>query len=501
MHQASRFVAALAVFTALVLPVGCASSFSQQRLATKGGGGSKTTADEIVIDGQFDDWPRDVAISSDEHFIYLRVKVEQSHAALQASRESLVVWLDLDNDAATGLTPSGSTDLRDLGVDLAIEFSPRTPKGPQGGIRVTSYDSAGTASEVNHSDLGLHFAPSYASEWTEMRFARRSDLLPALSRESTARAAFALFDDASQLVGWSDPIAVEMRAGSPPPLATVDVPAKPEDAIRVMSWNALRDAPTENPAPFARVFQAIDPDIVLIQEWDADAEKIEAWFNKAMRSAPGGDGQTWTVRDSAAWGVAIASKHPIQPLGPDALDPRGGGRHPTRFVGAVVVTPLGDVAAGSVHLKCCGSAGSREDETRRDEAFLINETFSKSADQSAPGAIRVIGGDLNLVGSRQPLDALRTGLDEDGRNMLTADPRVLGDNILATWGERESRYSSGRLDWVLYGDQRADLVQAFVLDTSRLSEASLNRVGLQRGDTAASDHNPVVVDLKPSMGW
>jgi hypothetical protein len=39
-----------------------------------------------------------------------------------------------------------------------------------------------------------------------------------------------------------------------------------------------------------------------------------------------------------------------------------------------------------------------------------------------------------------------------------------------------------------------------VLDTTRLSDASLIGAGLQRGDTAASDHNPIVVDIKPASG-
>ncbi len=502
MHHLTRFVAAgsaLALVAFSALP-GCAPS-SSRRVTT--GSGSGATATDIVIDGNFQDWPTDVAVGSDEHYIYLRMKVEQSKAALQAADESLVIWLDLDNNSATGLRPSGSRDLRALGVDLAIEFSPRSPKGPQGGVRVSAYNASGVAKDINQYDLGLHFAPSYSSEWTELRIARRSDLVPALSSQADAGGAFALFDSAGKLAGWSDPFTIALEAGSPPPLMQADIPAKPADAIRVMSWNALRDAPTKDPAPFARVFQAINPDIVLIQEWDADAGTIESWFNRAMGAMPGqaGSGEKWTVRDSAAWGVAVASRHPMQPLGPDAPEPRGGGQHPTRFVGALVVTPLGDVAAGSVHLKCCGGAGTREDQTRRAEAFLINDLFGEAADLGAPGAIRVIGGDLNLVGSREPLDALRTGLDENGKNLTVADAWVLGDPILATWGHPNSQYSAGRLDWVLFGDEHADLVQAFVLDTSKLSDASLARSGLDRDDTNASDHNPVVVDLKPSTGW
>lgn len=503
MHHLTRFVTAGAVLAVSVLSLSVASgcqSASQRRVTTAGPGGKDVTG-QITIDGHFDDWPADVAISSDEHYLYLRMKVEQSHAALQASQESLVIWLDLDDNPATGLKPTGSQDLASLGVDLAIEFSPRSPKGPRGGVRMSAYDAGGVARELNHSDLALHFAPSYAAEWTELRFARRSDLVPALGDKGHVRGAFAIFDASSQLVGWSDPITVAVGEGSPPPQRQVELPTKPEGAIRVMSWNALRDAPSSNPKPFARVFQAINPDIVLIQEWDADAKTIASWFNRAMGTLPGSEDQTWTVRDSAAWGVAIASKYPMQPLGPDSPDPAGSSRHPTRFVGALVVTPLGDVAAGSVHLKCCGAAGSKEDNTRRAQAFEINKLYSEAVDTSSPDAVRIIGGDFNLVGTRDPLDALRTGLDSDGKNMIPANARVLGDTINATWEDHESRYASGRLDWLVFGDHNADLLQAFVLDTTRLTDDSLARMGLDRKDTAASDHNPVVVDLKPTRGW
>ena len=37
----------------------------------------------------------------------------------------------------------------------------------------------------------------------------------------------------------------------------------------------------------------------------------------------------------------------------------------------------------------------------------------------------------------------------------------------------------------------------FVVDTSRFSAKALAKMGLDAGDTAASDHLPVVVDLKP----
>lgn len=492
-----RALTAAALWVATLALPACTASDSGNRLTTTGGG-SATDPDgmsAIVIDGSIEEWPSAVAATADEHYIYLRVSIQQTLSSIQSAQESLVAWIDLDGDPTTGLAPGSARDLRTLGVDLAIEFSPREAKGLGRGVRVTSYGSSGQARTINHSEIGLHFAPSYASNWTELRIERRPELLPLLANDGDARGVFALFDSAGELLGWSDTFTVDLPVGQAPPAREVAIPAKPDDSVRVVSWNALRDMPAKDPAPFARVLRTLSPDIVLMQEWDEPGEVIAAWFNRELPQP--GNPQAWTVRDSQAWGVTVISRHPMQPLGPDALQPAGV-NSPIRFVGAVVVTPVGDVATASVHLKCCGSAGSREDQTRMAEAFAINDIYRETTLTSAPGAMRIIAGDINLVGTREPLDALRSGLDENGQDMVVADAPVLGDNILATWESPGSNFSSGRLDYAIVGEHTADILNSFVLDTTRLSDASLIAAGLQRGDTAASDHNPIVVDIKPA---
>jgi hypothetical protein len=39
-------------------------------------------------------------------------------------------------------------------------------------------------------------------------------------------------------------------------------------------------------------------------------------------------------------------------------------------------------------------------------------------------------------------------------------------------------------------------VQAFALDTARLTDEALAKSGLERDDTDASDHLPIVMDLR-----
>jgi endonuclease/exonuclease/phosphatase family metal-dependent hydrolase len=111
--------------------------------------------------------------------------------------------------------------------------------------------------------------------------------------------------------------------------------------------------------------------------------------------------------------------------------------------------------------------------------------------------VRLIAGDFNLVGTRTPLDAMRAGLDADGSELAVAQTDVLGDHALYTWSDHKTEFPDGRLDYLIYSDASADAANAFVLDTRRLSDRTLAKLGLDRTDTGASDHLPVVVDLMP----
>ena len=55
-----------------------------------------------------------------------------------------------------------------------------------------------------------------------------------------------------------------------------------------------------------------------------------------------------------------------------------------------------------------------------------------------------------------------------------------------------------RLNFIVYSDSTAEVRQAFVLDTGRLTGDALAGAGLRRADRAASDHLPVVVDIAPA---
>lgn len=458
----------------------------------------------MILDGRMEEWPATAAVAADPDYLYFRVTVENEQFTLQAGPETLAIALDADGDYATGRRlylgehPERGRQL--LGIDLEIQFSPLNPEGgpPRRGVALVRVHPDGSRTPLPRGTYDVIFTPTYASTWYEIRLSRHAaeGLILSGGMHTSGRIAgtFVILGRAGDIVGYSDPFAVVAPGRSASrPLAAATLPAKPRDAIRVMSYNVLNSALIAAPESFKAVFDALGPDAVLLQETrGVEADALESWFN-VLVEAP----DFWKVRKSADGDVAIATPWPLAPLGPErltALDHAGVERD-VRFVAAVASTPLGDIALASIHLKCCGSKDSPEDRRRMSEARAVNEALRTALDGGP--ALRVLGGDVNLVGSRPPLDLLRARLDVGGGDLAIADAFVLGDNTQYTWADEQSEFTPGRLDFLLYSGAAASVASTFVLDTMRLDEASLARMGLRAADTLGSDHLPLVVDLVP----
>ncbi|TVQ62881.1 MAG: endonuclease/exonuclease/phosphatase family protein [Phycisphaerales bacterium] len=448
----------------------------------------------IRIDGSFDDWPEGVAAIADGDYLYLRFSPgEEAGAAIQASSEQVVLHLDLDGRASTGRAVEGLGRSVELGADLEVRFSPRVAGGRGSGVLVRAFDASGEATRISHADADFMASPTYASAWYEARVSRHLDgvaALAGLEATGVARGVVAVYDERNRLLGFSDPFEVSLPARSAEaPRADAPIPVKPAGALRVVNYNVERGAPMSNPGPFANKLSALDPDVVLVQEWTNSSEAdIRGWFNAMLP-----DGAPWHVIRNETWGVAVVSRHPASSFLEGPVRRAGGAT--VRFVGARVETPAGSALVGSMHLKCCGGAGSSEDQTRIDEAAAIRDAVASALEASGASLV-VLGGDVNLVGTRTPLERLVEGLDDDGSDLAVASAPVLGDASFYTWAEASSWFAPGRLDWAVYNESGAELVHAFVLDTRRLSARTLARHGLEEADSSASDHVPVVIDLR-----
>lgn len=441
-------------------------------------------APPVTVDGHTAEWPGSndpenaAEIAADARHLWIRFNPADGAHAIQAAPFTTRILIDADNDPATGRRLAG------LGVDAMIALSPPNELGSIGiGSAVTRYDADATAHPLGHADLGFFFLPTHASESYEARLDRAA--LDTLTRQGPVTVRVEQVD-ARERVLWSAQTSAEIPPFDPNPEPALSIlPAAPEAGVRVLSLNVLFSSPLKNPDAFRRAISGINPDIILFQEWfNTPQADIQAWMDTNM-----GDGWTVIAPDPRE-GVAVATRLTVLEALPDLVGDTGA----ARFVGALIDTPVGEILAASVHLKCCGDADSPEDQRRVEEAAAIHATVDNLRKRH-PDASVAIGGDYNLVGSRRPLEILIDGLGQNDADLTPADTTTLGDAAAVTWVDEKSRFSPGRLDWVVIDTTRTPIARSFTLDTRRLSDASLKAAGLERDDSRASDHLPVVVDL------
>lgn len=473
---------------AACLPVlGCASTGSTQPALTRNQPQPPRQASvrPIIADGKTNDWPGqgDLRVIADDNHLWIRFDPADGSHAIQAAPFTTRLLVDSDNNASTGRR------IGTLGVDAMVSLSPPNGFGGIGiGSEVVIYDAAGNGDVTGHADLGFFFLPTFASSSYEARFDRDSiDGLNAPGR-ITVRVDQIEADGTER---WARQIAANLPRSASNPTGNAAFPIKPANGIRVLAQNVLFSSPLSNPDAFDRMITAIDPDVILFQEWfNTPQIIIQNWFNTNL-------GPGWTViAPDPDEGVAIATRMPILETVRDLIDVPGGRRN-SRFVGALIDTPIGPFFGASIHLKCCGGANSTEDQRRNAEAIAINATVADVL-QNNPDAFVTIAGDYNLVGTRTPLDIIAGGLASDGTSLTPAPTITLGDTAAVTWVDENSRFSPGRLDWAVVDETRTSILRSFTLDTRRLSKAALQASGLQTDDSKASDHLPIVVDLVPA---
>lgn len=473
----------------------------------------------IQLDGEFGDWPAGSNALADPFYIYLKLQFPEV-IGLQTSTVATSVLIDLDGNDATGATLSdaaGNEIMR--GVELELMFAPvanRNRDGVGGGAALRVYDGTGQATELPHQALGFASLPTYASDTFELRIPRYllndMDVAQQLRASLPLRARIVRLN-ADELSEWlSDDMVLATRLPAPgvAPLVDVDLPSKPVDGLRLFSVNVEWAAPVDDPDAFVRILKAVKPDIVMLQEWDKpsfvmpegeapiqyEASFVADWFTTHM-----GDGSQWQASRNEELGVIIVSALPMSSFGNNAAayslsdGPERLVGNTVRFNAALVETHLGPVAIGNIHLRCCGALASREDHLRMAESLAVNAAFRRAMTQS--GAIMgIIAGDYNLVGSMMPKQIVALGADVDGSDLAVAPSYSLRGDSNITWRDARSGFSPSRLDYILYTNSSAEQVNSFALDTEVMTDAALDRNGLQRQDGRFSDHLPLVLDLR-----
>ncbi len=489
LHPLRRRFAPLLALLLLALPDSAFATL--QAISLDGDFADWSSMEPAAIDPRGDGEPIDFGrlwVANDQDWLYLRF--ECGARVEPDAGQDLRLWIDTDNDPATGKKHEG------LGAELVWEFGKRT--GTFYTPRPVTLDPA---------DLHLRIGPTHGSDQFEV--ALRRDRRPArdlpLFPGPTVRILLSSGRLGDQVPDRPGGLLYTFAPGTIP-IAPIDFTRATPGVVRLAGYNIQHDGlfkKKEAPRQEAlqRILRAINADIWILNEvWNHRAEAVAKRFEQLLPSPPGG---AWhAVRRDR--GNVIVSRFPIK---------QSWAILPQHRLSAALID-LGpereqDLLVVANHWRCCKA----EDERRKEAQALV----AWLADANTPGGTLtlpaatpiVLGGDLNLVGSGAPLRTLLGGEINAVPAPDRGDPTPSNRRLLSllvsrhsdarmgyTWRKESARYYPGVLDYILYTSDRVTVAKHFILDTRTMSPARLTITGLRRNDTVlASDHDPRVVDL------
>jgi endonuclease/exonuclease/phosphatase family metal-dependent hydrolase len=456
----------------------------------------------IFLDGRTDDWNVPVPtyidtkndgniydfnyvfVTNDEQFLFIKIKITPFLKLLEDNQIS--VFIDGDNNSSTGY------QINSIGAELRFNF------GARNGFNYYTNNS------ITHSGIQFRGLPTVTDTTYEIAIGRQ--FIPPVSGTGTINI---FFVDNSTNGDWmpNSGEAFEYTFDETPiePLIPIELSREDTSLLRVMNWNTLNDGLLDpnREQNFARVLQAINPDIIAFNEmWNSTTSQIQSKLNTILPLQTG----SWNAVKLDG-GNITASKYPI--LQNWLIYPG------QRITASLIDLPekFGkDILVINCHLKCCG--GVANDATRQREA---DATIAFILDAKTPGGVInlpeqtpfVILGDLNLVGDRQQIITLVTGEiintqlfgnggppDWDNTDLEDLLSMQTDKRTAYTWREDPNSFPPGRLDYQIYSNSVIDVEKDFILQTEVMSQARLNQYGLQLLDTrTASDHFPKVADI------
>jgi len=456
----------------------------------------------ISIDGVFDDWDQvpitysdaesdalgadfsTLKISYDNEFIFIYFDFFQGEFLMQDWNE-FHLYIDSDNNDSTGFYVNG------IGAELKWNFGSRSGYAYLDNQQI----------EIYQNDLSLRIAPTITSSQFEIAISRNS--FPLTDYESQTVNNFRIFISEFDLDGDFIPeeaggILFSIGEDFVPQAEPILIDRVNEDDIRLVSYNTWNEGilDSERQNQFKRILQALDPDVILLQEhsdWDQIDNIIQSWFPNEVWHA------SWTYGD-----LVVLSRFPIIN---DAF------MNSERTMVALLYTEdeLGkNLLVFNSHLSCCDNNEDRQKQVDQFAAewrdWRINGLGPFEIDYGTPF---VHVGDFNFVGYRQQVETIRIGDIEDeaqyGNDFLPDwDSTAIIDLFLRhtdirmgyTWRKDASSFNPGKLDYVFYSDATIDTGKHYILNTLCMDGSTLIDYGLQLNDTQeASDHLPLIFDI------
>ena len=452
-------------------------------------------AHPIVIDGLFDDWQEvpvtitdpegdynyddwaELKITNDDDFIFFKISLHSEETLLQ-NWNNFYLYIDADRDSLTG------HHFRGLGSELAWHF----------GYRTGQYFEQDGIIDLWQNDITLRQAPTVTSTEFEIAIARGSFVL---SDPDSIAVIFSSFYDTGDYMpdSWG---------GVVYQLDTIVVgPAVPilleKTGTRLVTYNTLYTGilePDRQPK-FQRIIQALDPDIIALQEhseWNEIGDIISSWFPEDTWY------QGYTFRD-----LVVLSKYPI--INQANLISS------ERTMCALLQTddPINPyLLILNSHFSCCDNDDDRQEQVDELVQVLREWRLNDNGPFDLPeGTPMFHVGDFNFVGYREQIETVTAGniqdegnygsdfpLDWDGTAITDLFSRHTHKRMAYTWRSDGSSFNPGKLDYVLYTNSNLSILNHFVLNTLAMPDSILNEWELEAEDTnEASDHLPRIVDF------
>lgn len=453
-----------------------------------------------TMDGLFDDWSstspvwtdpagdgstvdfRRLWLADDPRFLFVRIEVT-NQIQLDESN-SLVVYLDTDNNAGTGLAIGG------IGAELEWKLGTRQGKFYRG-----------ANPNVFQDDLRFRGFATVSDTEFEMCFGRdtRPDGTNPLFFGPTIKVVWKdTAGGGDQLPNAGNLVTYTMDQGDPVTTTKIPFNKERETDLRVATQNAHNDGLYDGTLQpkFRRLYQATQPQIINVQEvYNHTATEtrdlIVSWLGGTWFAADVNDCQT-------------ISRYPIDGIWP--ID------------GNLAVLLDTSAALGkktliiNCHLPCCTDESGRQQEVDHILEFLRDAMYEPGGVLDVPGGTAILAvGDMNFVGLAQSLESLVTGniVDEaiygddfapdwDGTAFLDLVSRQTEKRMAYTWRSDSSTFWPGRLDFMIHNDSAIAVGNHYVVYTREMSADSLAAHGLQAADSDASDHLLQVADFRPT---
>lgn len=451
----------------------------------------------IAVDASFDDWAdippsfvdelndgqnngidfENVWAYNDEKYLYFRFELNKE-INLQENNE-LAIYIDYDNNINTGFKING------IGAELRYFF------GERFGII-----SEGSNNEfVNFVPVEMTVSPSVSSTQFELAFLR--DINDSgISFEAQSTIQFRIEDNSfngDEAPNDLSGIQYEIDENIVSEYPQINLDKDENTDFRLLTYNIENDQLFEanRKDNFRRIFQAIQPDIIALQEVrDFSSTQTKNIIEEFL---PG----QW-YHKKHGFDIVLVSRYPIlfsEPVDGNAafyLDVDGQ-----------------EVLVINCHLPCCDNNIDRQSEVDEIMEYVRNLKNGLGNFQVDSDIPIIITGDMNFVGDSEQPNTFITGdifnnstygpdfqPDWDNSPFEDVNGQTTNTNGNFTWFNPFGSFFPGKLDWIVYSDSQLDIQKSFNLWTTALPNSILNQYGLQRGDEInAADHLPVVADF------